>query len=458
MQSIPKAIGPFAFDAPYGETQGIRLTNASNAPQGCQPRLYPYSCVINNHRNSLFLYVVIGRIGVRPLLLRVSKTTGYVESQSSQLPEGTGENWYFSDTLPTQFYYLDGPSLRRYDVSNGQNTLVFILERGHHLWQASSSSDDSVHAATVKDAQDQDIACVVYRNGQQKFENLLGLFDECKVDKSGEYLCIQERVDDDPRNRIIQLFSGRERIITDKEGALAHWDMGRGIMMGEDDQHEPSALVQWDLRDPSIPRKPLHETIWGVGMGHVAYRDNGILLSSNATNELLLQRPGSPWRPVAPGMIERPPGAEPYDYQLRACFDPLGEYACWIALIDGRFDAILAKLPNANGAPPIIVPPNPPNPKPGGSTMKQLTTFMEPDGKVHLRTDSGSEFDSRSASADGRPAQVIDIEEALVAPGHGAGVTLNWDGKTQFFHGFLRPSSDGQAEFIPNIYTKPEGF
>jgi hypothetical protein len=354
----PASLGPFTFPAPYG-TRGIRLTNQGNASAGCDPRLYSYWSCVNNHRGYGHLFVVVGRRGGQaPILLRVEKASGSVTTVRELPMIGTGEGCYFSDTYPTRFYFLEHASLRHVDVDSGHIATVFTFDtKLYHLWQAHSSANDRVHSATVKDDSDLDIGCVVCRDGVQTFIPAAGL-DECQIDKSGRYLVIQEHND----NRFIDVGSKLTRFVTNAEGAVAHCDVGEAFVVGEDDQHEPGALVKWDLAAWRGRELLWQAPGWGPGMGHVAVRDDLALLSSNWSGELLSISISGRYapRPVAPGMIS---GGD-YDHQLRACLDPTGEYACWIAFIAGRFDAFLVKVGQPS---PIIVPTQPGGPTVPGS-------------------------------------------------------------------------------------------
>ena len=113
--------------------------------------------------------------------------------------------------------------LVRYDVFGRTFETVFSLDGDRHLWQMHSSADDRVHSATVKDAQDRDLGCVVYRNGRQTFFPAQGAYDECQIDASGRWLVIKEKVTRGGRgcddNRVVDLETGAEQRLCDEAGA-----------------------------------------------------------------------------------------------------------------------------------------------------------------------------------------------------------------------------------------------
>lgn len=96
--------------------------------------------------------------------------------------------------------------------------------------------------------------------------------------------------------------------------------------------------------------------------------------------------------------------------------------------------------------------------------MKTLTIFVVPDdAKVQLQHDSGPLYQSRSGEADGRPAQLIDLDEAL-PDGWGAWQTITWTGgATLKQHGSLWLKERAsiplpRAEFIPDVFQRPQSF
>src|SRR5690606_18178317 len=102
--------------------------------------------------------------------------------------------------------------------------------------QIHSSNDDRVHSATIKDATTYAaLGCMAYETdtGKLHYFEKKGDYDECQVDKSGKWLVIKENVDgkEGEDNRIINLATGSERLLTDSAGAGGHSDLGYGYMV-----------------------------------------------------------------------------------------------------------------------------------------------------------------------------------------------------------------------------------
>jgi hypothetical protein len=269
------ARGAFAFPPPYNTT-GIRLTNDSDCVDG-QDCLwyagYSYWRNINNHAGSADMYIFLGtdrnRGGAGPVLLRYNKVTDEVQplgplfDQASPYSFSTGEGWYFSATQPTTLYtFLVGqPTLRRYNVALRQFDVAPALDlrncpkrrvcppEGVSITQPHSSDNDLVHAATVQNADWARIGCVVYDSAFRRFRYYGTpsgyVFDECHVDKSGQWLLLHEsRLDGARRNRIVGLRNGTVTTIDDVNGALGHLDMGFGYAVGADTYNPlPNATI-----------------------------------------------------------------------------------------------------------------------------------------------------------------------------------------------------------------------
>jgi regulatory protein YycH of two-component signal transduction system YycFG len=94
--------------------------------------------------------------------------------------------------------------------------------------------------------------------------------------------------------------------------------------------------------------------------------------------------------------------------------------------------------------------------------MRQLAVFTEPDdGEATLRHDNGIVTRGKPGEADGRPAQLIDLDETQYVEGHGAWLDLKWpDESTLSQHGALKfhTRSDGRAAFEADVFRKPTSF
>ncbi len=317
------------------------ITDATTAPQGCEPRTYPYWSQINNHAGADHCYAFVGRVGLHPLLLTIRKSD-LVVTETRDLPfAGTGEGWYFSDTRPHALYILLARSLIRYDVVTDQTETVFTLHPalGATLWQAHSSADDQVHSATVKGQDYEDLGCVVARaDGTQTFYAAHEGYDECQIDQSGRYLVIKEGLG---ANQIIDLQTGAEHTIPDMDGAVGHSDCGVGTLIGEDDSSDRWQLVRWELGNLASGMRVLIRgpVDWRNGMGHCAVRGDRVLVSGD-DGIYLVDRFGAITPIAQPVMAQTD-----YDHQLRACWDATGEFCLWLADPgSGRFDAFLERV------------------------------------------------------------------------------------------------------------------
>ena len=178
------------------------------------------------------------------------------------------------------------------------------------------------------------------------------LVHNCQIDRSGRWLVIKQGM----ANRIVDIGTGEERWLEDAEGAVGHSDCGDGILVGEDDRHEPGALVEWTLTSPQQRRLLFQRQTWdSPGLGHVSVRGDLVLVSAASRsdapglNELLLvRRDGSRLvRRLAPTLtdLDASGGGDDYRKMPKANLDPLGRFACWTTNLGGdRLDALLVVL------------------------------------------------------------------------------------------------------------------
>jgi hypothetical protein len=365
--------GAFQFPPPY-HTTGFRITNASDGE--ILPRGYSYWRQTNNHAGSDTLLVFAGIRGAGPTLFSVHKRSGRVERvgplfEGTPLQGSTGEGMYFSANDPHVMYCAVGSTMMRYHVVNRTMTPVFDaserLNRRVMLWQMHSSYDDRTHSATVRDAgTGADLGACVFRENGSRFTLIErhGDYDECQIDKSGNWLVIKENVDgrNGEDNRIVQVDSLAERTFLDEAGAAGHSDNGFGYMVSEDNWHAKAAAVRvWNLSDLDAPpagRLVYHTTEWGAGVGHVSHAnahpqlpvDRQWVWVSNATdkpvpraNEILTFPLDGSMRVivVAPNLV-RLTGNLYDDFPKGNC-DVTGEYFVWLASPEGRRDLFMVR-------------------------------------------------------------------------------------------------------------------
>jgi hypothetical protein len=398
--------GRFTFPAPYS-TQGVRLTNASDCGGGgdcVEPVGYSYWSNINSHAGSNTLLVFLGLDrrtgGGGPTLFSYDKLTGATRnvgplfSPDHPLSWSTGEGWYFSGTQPTVLYLNDGPRIRRYDVT--ARTLTTVFDAATHfgadklVWQMHSSHDDRVHSATLRQNGSYEmLGCMVYDEpaDRARFFPKRGDFDECQIDRSGRWLVIKENVDgvNGEDNRIIDLQTGTEQLLTDPNGAAGHSDLGFGVMVAEDNYHSrPGAVRLWNLAADMRGGHPasaagqgvlVYEmTAWSTGVGHIAMGGvrPGAAISTQracASNASRLDLPrineivcfaldGSlNTTIVAPNLSDLNAaggGADDYSKLPKGNLDVTGEYFIWTANAGAnRLDAFIVHVPPPGATGPV---------------------------------------------------------------------------------------------------------
>jgi hypothetical protein len=398
--------GTFTFPSPYF-TQGVRVTNASDCggTDCVRPVGYSYWSNINNHVGSDTMLIFLGlerrQGGGGPTLFSYDKRTGQVRNEGALFPGdspfswATGEGWYFSAKQPTTLY-VNVPAtstLQRYDVVSHALTTVFdvasrpdLFGTNRYIWQFHSSDDDRVHSATLKDGSSYaDLGCLVYREDTKQFSYFpqKGLrYDECQIDKSGRWLVIKEKIGTDPASevddRVIDLRSGAERDLLDRNGAGGHSDTGFGYLVASDNHNSlPGAVRLWDFNLDLHGGEPVasvegqgtlvfQTTNWDTDVGHVAFGNaqagvpigQQYVCSANASrkalsraNEILCYRlDGSlDVLVVAPNLTSLDAsggGSDDYSKLPKGNLDITGEYYIWTGNAGtNRLDAFIVRIP-----------------------------------------------------------------------------------------------------------------
>jgi hypothetical protein len=389
--------GPFTFPAPYN-TEAVRLTtDADCGGRDCVKAVgYSYWANINNHVGSdtMLIFLSLDRRygGAGPSLFSVNKVSGETQNLGPLFPESSpyswssGEGWYFSHTRPDTLYINYGTRLMRYDVRTGSLETVFDIGTtfgsGRYVWQAHTSDDDRVHSATVRVTSTYEpLGCVVYREdtAQWYFAARIGDYDECQVDKSGQWLVIKENVDGRHHedNRVIDIETGSERVLLDENGAGGHLDLGYGYMVAFDNFNLlPGAVRTWRFDMDLQGGQPVaavsgqgtlnyHLTDWTAG-GHVAHGnakpdvdpERQTACTSNASrhtwarvNEIVCYRLDGSLETlvVAPTLTDLDAaggGSLDYTKLPKGNLDVTGEYLIWTSNVGGgRLDAFLVHVP-----------------------------------------------------------------------------------------------------------------
>jgi hypothetical protein len=292
--ALPAAGASFVFPAPYG-AEAVRLTDdASCGGEDCVRYVgYSYWRNIDQHEDRGSLYVFLGldaeRGGTGLTLFEVDETTLAVTNRGNPLvgtgldTNPTGEGSYWSGTRPGVLYVHDWDRILRLDVDTGDlETVVSVsaeLGGGVYLWQHHSSDDDAVHSFTVREwGTYADVGCAVYTEATgdlQLFPTLLGGFDECQVDKSGQWLLIKEQVDgvSGEDDGLIELATGDETVLLDEDGAPGHSDAGYGVFVGADNWADEGGTQRlWDFADLAGSGGVVyHDTSWNTSADHLSF-------------------------------------------------------------------------------------------------------------------------------------------------------------------------------------------
>src|SRR5262249_22970124 len=131
------------------------------------------------------------------------------------------------------------------------------------------------------------LGCFVYREDTKQFSFYpkRGDYDECQVDKSGQWLLIKDNVDGQygEDNVIVNLATGAETIFYDQAGAAGHSDNGFGTRVAADTWNTPPGAVRaWTSGQPFPTAEPgtevlpqgvlvYHTTDWNADIGHLSY-------------------------------------------------------------------------------------------------------------------------------------------------------------------------------------------
>jgi hypothetical protein len=390
IQSFLPARGTFTFPAPYNTT-GVRLTNADDCGgNDCVDYIgYSYWHNINNHKGSDVLYAFVGlnraKGGEGPTLFQYNKTNGDVKKigplfdSESVFSWYTGEQWYFSGTAATKLYVFQaggGSKLLRYDILSKNFETVFDAADSDaggntYIWQPHSSDDDRVHIATLRDRGNyQMLGCIVYEENGKKFSYYpeKGNLDECNLDKSGKWLIMLDDVDyaNGLDNRIIEIATGKEKLLMDEKGGAGHLDMGYGVIVGEDNWGPyPAGVRLYNLGSTSIAGLFVYKaTDWSVG-GHISFgnAENDIPLEKQYACGSYVQR-GNALRGneivcflldgsfktlvVAPVMtdLNASGGGDDYAKSPKGNLDRTGQYFIWTSNMgSSRQDVFIVKVP-----------------------------------------------------------------------------------------------------------------
>lgn len=447
LQSLIPERGLFTFPSPYN-TQAVRLTNSSDCSgQDCVNYAgYSYWRNMNNHVGMDSMLIFLGldqnRGGQGPSLFELDKTSGEVRDLGALFPPNnhlawaTGEGWYFSATMPTKLYINDGPRMVRFDVITEQmQTVMDVTDElgdGYYLWQMHSSDDDRVHSATVRDSNSyQMLGCMAYEEDSKRYHYypIVQDFDECQVDRSGEWLVIKANLDGKhgEDNLIVNLKTGQERVLLDEDGAAGHSDLGHGYMIAADNWADNANTWKlWDFSQNELKGvRVYHNNDWSVSSpNHVSHTNaragvsarNQHACGSSASqgsgphaNEIVcfnLDGSGSSLV-VAPVMTDMNAsgGGDNYAKSPKGNLDVTGRYFFWTSNTGGsRLDAYIVRIPDhllggSTEEPPV---PDVERPEPGPTPLPPQEPILSQDtiaaGTILWQAVSNAKASGRSLS------------------------------------------------------------
>jgi len=382
---VPSTRGPFTFPAPYN-TQAMRITEPGDCGgQDCVNTLgYSYWRNTNAHANSETMWILIGlstaKGGYGPTLFQYHKQghtltkIGPLFDRGNKFHSSSGQGWYFSASQPNTLYINDDTKLLRYDVVSRRYETVFDIAaqfgEGYDIWQMHSSGDDRVHSATLRNSRTKEyLGCFVYQETTRQFSYYpkAGTFDECHLDKSGQYLALFEQIDSNPimDNVFVDLHNGEQKTVYN---AMGHHDMGYGYIIGGDGWNKlPNALVVYRFLPVFVSKEPVvfYNVNWKMSAAnHISHSNAqpGVPMNrqfacgSNADrstiqNEVVCFRlDGSRDQlVVAPVMtnMDAAGGGSDYVKLPKGNLDITGQYFIWTSNLSGnRLDAFLVRVPS----------------------------------------------------------------------------------------------------------------
>ena len=155
-----------------------------------------------------------------------------------------------------------------------------------YIWQTHTSNDDTIHSGTLRDSTTYDsLGCLTDNENTKQFGFYAkaGAYDECQVDKAGQWLVIKEQLDNanGEDNLIVNRVTGQQTKFFDQAGAPGHSDNGFGYMVGADNWYSlPGAIRVWTFGTPfptSQPGTPpqgllvYRTTDWAADIGHLSH-------------------------------------------------------------------------------------------------------------------------------------------------------------------------------------------
>lgn len=302
---------------------------------------------INQHRNQDVLDVALTDPDDYVVILSIDKRNLRVLSERRIGVYHTGEGIHYSAHNPYHLYVPYGEQLVRFNTVTLTGDIVWRPEPGQHLWQCHISYDESVFSASIQNSNYEIIKWGVNYRGQIKYFPLRAEPDECQVDKSGEHLLIKEKDGNDEYNRIVHIASGREQIVRNREGAIAHGDCGFECGLGENDYSNFGGALDFiNFKDVNDKRNIYHSDVWNMGYFSFSNavpgnRESQFGILSSSDNRLIQVKLDGNSRMLCDLKTQ----SQDYKYRSKANICPNGEYAIWTALVDGQLNAYMIRVP-----------------------------------------------------------------------------------------------------------------
>lgn len=349
--------GAFRFPEPWN-TIATRVTDDAQG-EWLEPVGYGYWRNMNAHRNDDNISVMLALKNLGPCLFSVSKINGNPVFVKALGIIHTGEGLYFSAHKSNILYVNLEHIFYRHNIENGSGEEIYRIDSDKYLWQCHSSFDERVHSATYRDKSNyMMLGAVVYdenKNSLRYFPRK-GDFDECQIDRSGKFLVIKETYSDvGESNRIINLETDEEKIISNNDGAVGHSDSGSGYIIGEVDVNNLPNCVESRVLDNLSRSVQYHGTRWSTGVGHVSHtnvHNPSFIVIDNASRDVEVPRQNEiiqvkldgsqTFRPLAPNCtdLDYSGGGDDYRKMPKGNLDAYGEYYIWTGNI--RSDKLAA--------------------------------------------------------------------------------------------------------------------
>lgn len=303
---------------------------------------------INQHSSSGTLNLFLS-INDELTLFTIDKSSLQVISEKELGIHHTGEGCWFSAIDPNSLFVPIDNTLYKYNIITGDRIVTWV--DANILWQCHGSYDDQTFSATIKDSNYNVIKWGILGSelGYRLYD-IKGDPDECQIDKSGKKLVIKE----DNYNRIINIATEDEIIISNEAGAVGHSDCGFDCILGENDM-SPNAGACDLIKFDDMSHKMIYSTgIWN--MGYISFSnakpniriEDQFCLMTTPTELIQVKLDGSlNGRVICNNLTDIPVNAtddQKYKYRAKANICNEGQFAVWTSFVNGQLNCYLVRL------------------------------------------------------------------------------------------------------------------